>query len=71
MGWGFKRMPSTLQDEGSKSRYFDIDVWAEKWGLLQYPKASKSERNAGCEGYVLKSNVPDDIVKKIKNLLSI
>ena len=54
MGWGFKRMPSTLQDEGSKSRYFDIDVWAEKWGLLQYPKASTSERNEGCDGLELK-----------------
>jgi len=37
-------------DSGSKSRYFDIDVWAEKHGLLQFPKASKRERNAGCEG---------------------
>ena len=34
----------------SKSRYFDIDIWAEKHGLLQFPKASKSERNEGCEG---------------------
>ena len=33
-----------------KSRYFDIDVWAEKHGLLQFPKASKRERNEGCEG---------------------
>lgn len=31
-----------------KSRYFDIDVWAEKHGLLQFPKASKAERNKGC-----------------------
>jgi len=37
-------------DSGSKSRYFDIDVWAEKHGLIQCPKASKKERNAGCEG---------------------
>jgi DNA modification methylase len=36
-------------DSGSKSRYFDLYVWAEKYGLLQYPKASKSERNRGCE----------------------
>lgn len=36
-------------DIGSKSRYFDIDVWNEKYGLLQFPKASKSERNRGCE----------------------
>jgi len=34
-------------DSGSKSRYFSIDVWAEKHGLLQFPKASKRERNEG------------------------
>jgi len=39
---------------GSKSRYFDIDVWAEKHGLLQFPKASKRERNEGCEGLEIK-----------------
>ena len=33
----------------SKSRYFDIDVWNEKYGLLQFPKASKKERNKGCK----------------------
>ena len=37
-------------DSGSKSRYFDIECWAEKYGLLQFPKASKRERNEGCEG---------------------
>lgn len=36
-------------DSGSKSRYFDIDVWAEKHGLLQFPKASKRERNEGLD----------------------
>ncbi len=46
-------------DSGSKSRYFDIDVWAEKYGLLQFPKASKSERNAGCEG--LEEKHPNEI----------
>lgn len=39
-----------MGDSGSKSRYFDIDVWGEKHGLLQFPKASKRERNEGCEG---------------------
>jgi len=58
-------------DSGSKSRYFDIDVWAEKYGLIQFPKASKSERNKNLSGYILKSNVSDKIVKEIKNLLSI
>jgi len=32
---------------GSKSRYFDIDVWGEKHGLLQFPKASKKDRGEG------------------------
>lgn len=36
-------------DSGSKSRYFDLEVWAEKHGILQFSKASKSERNKGCE----------------------
>ena len=39
-----------------KSRYFDIDVWGEKHGLINVPKASKKERNAGCEGLEEKSN---------------
>jgi len=38
---------SKISDSGSKSRYFDIDVWAEKHGLLQFPKASKKERGDG------------------------
>jgi len=37
------------ETSGSKSRYFDIDVWAEKHGLLQFPKASKRERNEGLD----------------------
>lgn len=40
---------SGLGDEGSKSRYFDIDLWAEKNGILQIPKPSQSEKNKGCE----------------------
>jgi len=46
-------------DSGSKSRYFDIDVWAEKHGILQFPKASKRERNKGCEG--LEEKHPSEI----------
>jgi len=38
----------SLGDSGSKSRYFDIDVWAEKHGLLQFPKASGKERWSYC-----------------------
>jgi len=40
---------SAPKDMGSKSRYFDIDLWAEKKGILQIPKPSKSEKNKGCE----------------------
>ncbi len=40
---------SNIGDSGSKSRYFDIDIWNEKYGLLQFPKASKSEKNKGCK----------------------
>jgi len=29
---------------------FNQEVWGEKHGLLQFPKASKRERNEGCEG---------------------
>jgi len=50
---------------------FNEEVWAEKHGLLQFPKASKSERNTGMNGYILKSGISDEIVKEIKNLLSI
>jgi len=48
----FEREKNYTSDanSGSKSRYFDIDVWGEKHGLLQFPKASKRERNEGCEG---------------------
>lgn len=44
---GISNAPDNYGDSGSKSRYFDIDVWAEKHGLLQFPKASKRERNEG------------------------
>jgi len=57
-GWSvakFNTPPVAISgDSGSKSRYFDIDVWAEKHGLLQFPKASKRERNEGCEGLEFK-----------------
>ena len=41
-------------DSGSKSRYFDIDLWSERNGILQIPKPSKSEKNKGCESLDLK-----------------
>jgi DNA methylase len=37
-------------DEGSYSRYFDLDAWwAKTFPFLIVPKASKTEKNAGCE----------------------
>jgi len=37
-------------DSGSFSRYFDLDKWAQKtFPFLIVPKASKSEKNKGCE----------------------
>lgn len=42
---------NALNDKGGESRYFDIDIWNQKYGLLQFPKASKRERNRGLEGF--------------------
>lgn len=36
-------------DNGSPSRYFDIDRWAETNGILQFNKPPQSERHEGCE----------------------
>lgn len=36
-------------DSGSFSRYFSLDKWAETLPFLIVPKASKSEKNKGCE----------------------
>lgn len=58
-------------DEGSFSRYFDLDAWfAEKikqlpeevqktFPFLIVPKASKSEKNKGCEGLQTKQANPN------------
>jgi len=51
-------------DSGNASRFFK--------SILYYPKASKSERNSGCEGlYILKDNTPKEDIEEIKHLLSI
>jgi site-specific DNA-methyltransferase (adenine-specific) len=47
--YGFIETERGHNDSGSKSRYFDIDLWAERNGILQIPKPSKSEKNKGCE----------------------
>ncbi len=38
---------SSYGDEGSKSRYFDLDAWAEHRGFLDVAKPSSSERDFG------------------------
>jgi len=49
------RFPANVvvQDDAlnPKSRYFDIDLWAETQGILQIPKVSKKEKNLGLEGF--------------------
>ena len=58
MGGG--QVSSQHNDSGSASRFFYC------------AKASKSERNFGCEElFILKDNVPEKDLKKIKHLLSI
>ena len=37
-------------DEGSKSRYFDLDAWAEHHGIFDVPKPDKAERDYGLKG---------------------
>jgi site-specific DNA-methyltransferase (adenine-specific) len=68
MGWGFKRLPCDIQDEGDFSRYFDVDRWFDErvkelpdsirktYPFLIVPKPSKSEKNLGCE-HIEKENI--------------
>jgi DNA modification methylase len=51
-------------DSGSKSRFFDIDVWGEKNGIIQIPKASQNERNAGCENIEPKTEQNNNPTKR-------
>jgi DNA modification methylase len=37
-------------DSGGFSRYFSLDKWAETLPFIILPKASKNEKNEGCEG---------------------
>jgi len=41
----------SFHDSGSYSRYFDLDSWAKTLPFLIVPKASKSEKNAGLDGF--------------------
>ena len=57
----------TYSDTGSNSRYFDIDHWATRYGLIQIPKASKSEKNEGCDDLEEKQYSHDGRNKEIEN----
>ena len=59
-GLGIREGMSQFADSGSKSRYFDIDVWAEKHGLIQTAKAGKSERNKNIKGVEAKYTARDN-----------
>ena len=51
-------------NSGNASRFFK--------SIIYQAKASKSERNKGCEGlYTLKDNTPKEDINEIKHLLSI
>ena len=66
MGWGFKRMASSISDSGGYSRYFSLDAWFEKnlkslpepvqqtFPFMIVPKASKSEKNNGLDNFETK-----------------
>ena len=43
-------------NSGGKSRYFDLDAWAEHHGFLDVPKPSKAERDFGLKGEKKDSN---------------
>jgi len=72
-GLGIRKGDSEYSDSGSFSRYFDLDKWfnaiefdgfkdlpesAQKtFPFLITPKASKSEKNKGCEGLPERNNM--------------
>ena len=61
MGWGFKRMASTISDSGGYSRYYSLDTWWNKnikslpepvqqtFPFMIVPKASRGEKDNGLE----------------------
>lgn len=44
-------------DNGSNSRFFDLDIWAQKNGILQYPKPASSEKGTINPGKVRPTGV--------------
>jgi site-specific DNA-methyltransferase (adenine-specific) len=56
LGDGTYNHGATINDKGSYSRYFDLDAWSNQLPFLIVPKASKKEKNAGCEELEDKEN---------------
>jgi DNA modification methylase len=50
-GWGRYEKHAGYADDGSYSRYFDLDAWAKTYPFLIVPKASKREKNEGLEAF--------------------
>jgi site-specific DNA-methyltransferase (adenine-specific) len=61
LGDGTYNHGATINDKGSYSRYFDLDAWSNQLPFLIVPKASKKEKNAGCEGLEAKGGVAGEV----------
>jgi DNA modification methylase len=46
-----KSFYSDKENSTNPSRYFNIDIWAERNGILQFPKPAKTEKNNGLEDF--------------------
>jgi len=53
-GKHYERKVVNKGSNGSYSRFFDLDKWVEQLPFMIVPKASKSERNMGCENLPIK-----------------
>lgn len=54
-GGGLLTANNMYPDVGDQSRYFSLDAWAEHYGFLDVPKASKSERDRGLKNLPIKT----------------
>ena len=68
------RFPANLLHDNSEEVRECFPNESERFfkSIIYQAKASKSERNRGCDGlYILKDNTPKDDIEEIKHLLSI
>lgn len=72
--WKLGRFPANLIHDNSEEVRECFPNESERFfkSIIYQAKASKSERNKGCEGlYTLKDNTPKEDINEIKHLLSI